>query len=488
MTTRSRRLRDLALLLAIGLCPTAWAQEGPEPRESDTVEDYVVVVGDTLSDITEKILGSSHLWRENWRLNPQVRDPDLLRIGQRLRIITHRELPPRTAEVREVHRTVQRRPPEDWVASYEGDFLKKDQSLRTRAKSSASVRFDDDTILTLKEDTLVVFREMGESLRGVRSETIAIDQGTADLVAAPRRKGSSEIKILVGDATTEMRTGRTGRNASRLSRSADDSSSAVMIYEGDSTVSSGGSSIEVGPGMGTRVADGQPPTPAERLLPRPGVRAPRSRQSFGYSNPLFRWDPVDGASAYSIEICDSPECTRILDRGTGLSSTEYRPEGVPAGAAYWRVRAVSATGLDGFPSRMSSLSITDPTPDLAAPAVEVEIAERGRWVAEDHAALAADGSLRVTLTDDQSGVDDAEYRWDEGRWRSLPETGLSMPSAADHTLEVRATDRAGRSVTHRVRVDHLGPPTPPTLQIRGRQATPSTEPPAAPPAIPGERP
>ena len=42
--------------------------------ESDTVADHIVVSGETLSQITESYLGTSHLWRENWRLNPEIED------------------------------------------------------------------------------------------------------------------------------------------------------------------------------------------------------------------------------------------------------------------------------------------------------------------------------------------------------------------------------------------------------------------------------
>ena len=32
-----------------------------------------------LEKITEKLLGDRNLWRDNWRLNPQVKDPERLR-------------------------------------------------------------------------------------------------------------------------------------------------------------------------------------------------------------------------------------------------------------------------------------------------------------------------------------------------------------------------------------------------------------------------
>ncbi|MEM1245481.1 MAG: LysM domain-containing protein [Acidobacteriota bacterium] len=460
---------------------TAHAQpSAPEPRPSDTVEEYVVKAGDTLSNITEDVLGTSFLWRENWRLNPQVRDPNLLKIGQRLRVITHRELPERTAEVFKVFRDVERQPPEAWEASHEGDVLQQDQALRTRSKSTAAVRFDDDTLLNLKEETLVVFREMGQSLRGVRTETIAVDYGTADLFARPARKGSSEIKVIVGDATTEVDTGPTGRNSSRLRRSRENTSS-VMTYEGTSRVEANGQTVDVAAGMGTSVADGEVPSPPEPLLPAPLVPGSRRARSLSYSNPLLRWNAVPSAVSYTVEICSTAACERLVDQARGLKQTEYRPDSLPVGSLFWRARAVSATGLDGYASRVRQLDILSETADLRPPEVAVAAASLARATRADHFAVARGGALELRVTDDASGVATLEVRWgDEGTWTAVAVDApvqLSPPVAEDLTLEIRARDAAEREMQRSVAVDFLPPPAPPTLRIRGQPRPPAANPP-----------
>ena len=471
------RLRLLvAVCLPLALSGAALGQsDSPAPRASDTITPHTVVSGETLSSITQSYLGSAFLWKENWRLNPQVRDPDLLRIGEELRIISERRLPKRTAEVWQMRRIVEKRPPESWELSHEGDFLEKGQALRTRERSSASIRFDDDTLLNLKEETLVVLREIGQSLRGVRRETIAIEQGTADLRAAPASQNrASEIKILVGDAETSIESSESSQNLSRLRRDLSDSSSAVMIYEGSSRVSAGGREVDVAAGMGTSVADGQAPTPPEPLLSRPEPLAPQMQESINYGNPAFRWDSIDGAETYAIEICETNDCGRVLSRARGLTETEYRPSGLPEGTLFWRVRGVSSTDLDGYPSMVGSILVTSSDPDNAPPALNLEIVEGGgRWLNDDHALLNSTGGLRALTSDDVSGVTLAEFRWNQGEWSELTTELLTLPSNSAHTLEIRLEDRSEKTSGRTLQVSPLPRPEPPTLLLRGETVEPS---------------
>lgn len=487
MSLSTRSFTGVLRIMTAGAVTLAWPstalaqQSVPEPRPSDTVEEYVVKSGDTLSDITEDVLGTSFLWRENWRLNPQVRDPNLLKIGERLRIITHRELPARTAEVFEVYRTVERQPPEAWTPSHQGDVLQEDQALRTRANSTAAVRFDDDTLLNLKEDTLVVFREMGQSLRGVRTETISVDYGTADLFAQPAQKGSSEIKVVVGDATTEVDTGPSGRNSSRLRRSREDTSS-VMTYEGSSRVEANGRTVDVAAGMGTSVEDGQPPAPPERLLGAPRPQGPRGSRSLGYSNPLLQWSSVPAAASYAVEVCRSQACNNLVDEARELTETQYRPQQLPTGSLFWRVRAVSATGLDGFASRRRELDIRNDRPDLEPPALRVVPAALARAEPDGSFSVAERGSLELSATDDVSGVSSLEFRWSDGAWTGAsidapvqvsPPTPAALDTPEEQSLEVRVRDLAGRESVRTVRVGFLPPPSPPTLRARGTSYPPA---------------
>jgi nucleoid-associated protein YgaU len=73
----------LALLL---LASTGLVQAQVQLREGHP-QRYTVVAGDTLWDISGKFLSQPWKWKEIWRANPQIRDPDLIYPGDSLSLI-----------------------------------------------------------------------------------------------------------------------------------------------------------------------------------------------------------------------------------------------------------------------------------------------------------------------------------------------------------------------------------------------------------------
>ena len=72
------------LLLALGLVTASVsAAESPQMADSHPV-DYVVKDGDTLWDIAGKFLKDPWRWKQIWRSNPDIQNPDLIYPGDRL--------------------------------------------------------------------------------------------------------------------------------------------------------------------------------------------------------------------------------------------------------------------------------------------------------------------------------------------------------------------------------------------------------------------
>jgi hypothetical protein len=118
--------------------------------------------------------------------------------------------------------------------------------------------------------------------------------------------------------------------------------------------------------MGTRVPETGPPQAPEPLLPAPALRD--AEVSWNYSNGLLHWSHIDMAAAYVVEICANQDCTAPLQRHTvAAPDTRLQVEPLPHGPSWWRVHAVSANELDGYPSAAGRIDVTDPTPDLEAP-------------------------------------------------------------------------------------------------------------------------
>jgi nucleoid-associated protein YgaU len=63
---------------------TAAAPGNAEPAAA--VETYVVVAGDSLSKIAKRFYGDAKQWRKIHAANPEIKNPDLIHPGQRLKI------------------------------------------------------------------------------------------------------------------------------------------------------------------------------------------------------------------------------------------------------------------------------------------------------------------------------------------------------------------------------------------------------------------
>ena len=449
--TRSRvawRVLLSALLLIGAAAPVAAqsgeasaeaSESGPEARPGDRLGWHVVRPGDTLRDITERYLGTESLWRENHRLNPHIVNPNFLLPGQRLRVILERDLPARSAEVTQVARRVEQKPqPNDWRTARRGDLLAERDGLRTFARSSAELTFDDGAELQVSENSLVFLQRLGASLTGVQQETVEIVNGQADLAVRSQPREIRDIEIVVSGATARPKPGPDGRTANRAR--AGDASAQLMVYAGRSEVESGGAKVDVPRGMGTVVPEGEPPKPPERLLPAPRLDRPAAGASFAYGNPIFAWRQVSRAASYTVEVCRDAACAELVDRAVGLEDTTWQASRLPSGDLYWRVTAVAESGLDGFPADGRPIAVAADGDDIMPPAVA--IVRRGAGSSRSGQAVIGEGAVfLLSAHDDVSGVERVSYRWDGGEWRRWRGEELAPRG---EVLEVQAVDRAGR--------------------------------------------
>lgn len=337
------------ILLLLPLLAQAQAPAQPLPRAGDSVEVYIVRTGDTLIGITTHYLGKPDLWPENLRLNPGIKDPRHLQPGSRIRIIVARKLPARNALMNRVARKVEAKPnPQPWTSARPGDLLKESDGVRTYEKSSAELLFDDGSHLVMTENSLLFLKRMERDRRGPGRETVEIIDGQVDVKSSPQSKVSAEVELIIGSASIKQSsTPQKPMNA--RSRRAADSKAQVMVYGGTANVASAGKTVKVPNGMGTQVEEGKPPATPQKLLIAPSLVSPDADAIMRGDG--FSWKAVPGAVGYTLEVFRDATATQIVDRVTGLRQTSWRPaQELPLEDMYWRVTAVSATGLDGFPA------------------------------------------------------------------------------------------------------------------------------------------
>lgn len=434
----------------------------PELQPKDTLGWHLVKEGETLQSITTQYLGVSQLWRENWKLNPDLRDPHRIYPGQKIRVILHRELPAQTAQVTSVKRRVEHQlVPSPWESTQEGDLLRENDGLRTYAKASSELLFADGSTLTVGQDSLVFLQTLQKDLVGVSRESVEIVKGQADVKARPRRKDRSEIEIVMGGVQTRPRSDRQKEVASRH-RLGDQGQAEVMVFSGTAQVESAGSQIDVPSGMGTVVRQGESPPPPSALLSAPKSNHPAPDAAFNYANPSFTWREVPAANSYRVEVFQLLDGQAVLTQNVEVAQTHWSAERLPPGQLEWRVVAVDHRGLDGFPSQTRQFTIHSDLPDLQPPQITIEAQGPAFWASDDKLEIDAQATITLFATDDVAGVANIEFSWNTDSWSSYTRS-ISPPIREENRLQVRATDHAGKtSKIHSwvVMVSTEGPPAP----------------------------
>ena len=307
--------RAFVVLLAVAALaqPPAAAQEALSSDLSAYDRgSHIVRPGENLHFITRKYLGDKLLWRENWKLNPQIEDPDKLTPGQRIEVLIERRDSVPTARLRSIAGRVEGKPaPIPWNPARELDLMLEEDGVRTGNRASTELEFSDGTRVTMTEDSVVYLRRTGRRLVGLPPQAVEIVEGQAE-VAAKRPAGSDEsIEILVAGTRAVSRPDPAGVAQTRARRTGEDGA-AVMVYEGGSEVESGGQKVEVGRGMGTAVERGKPPAPPEKLLPAPTELRPEPGSRLTFNGFELAWLPVAGAAAYTADLCGDVDCARLV--------------------------------------------------------------------------------------------------------------------------------------------------------------------------------
>ena len=471
MSEANRRAVIGALLLATILSPSLMAQESSSPDISRYERGWHIVrPGENLHFITRKYLGDKFLWRENWKLNPQIEDPNELEPGQRIDVLIERRESVPTARLRSIAGRVEGKPaPIPWHPSRELDLMLEEDGLRTGDRASTEMEFQDGTRIVMTEDSVIYLRRSGRRLVGLSPRKVEIVEGQAE-VAAKRPAGSDQaIEILVGGTRAVSRPDEAGVAQTRA-RHTEGDGARVMVYEGDTEVESGGQKVAVTRGMGTSVEGGRPPTPPEKLLPAPQGMRPAAGTRLTFNNVELGWQPVAGAAGYTVELCGDPECGLLVERRVDLAETAWVPEAPAQGDYFWRVTAVSASGLDGYPSPGASLAVLG-GPDRVGPTGSLSIT--GRQIRfGDKLVVDENVGIEPLLDDAQSGVaawrpiiDGVEVSSE--RWQGVWPEGI-------YQVAVRATDQAGNesviAADEEIVVDAL----PPVLTVTNHEVAPAS--------------
>lgn len=352
-------LAGLALVATALFAPAAAAGQTPDRTGWETGY-HIVRPGDTLESLAARYLGDSELWHELHKLNPQLTDPHRIYPGQRIQVYHRPPTRQPTAQIEAIANRVEERPqPTNWRPAGLSDLLLEKDSLRTYTDGSARIRFDDGGAVTMTEDSLIFLRrQTPPAAQAPAKKEIEILVGQAEVASTRDAVRAADIEVVVG-STKATGVAAPDQPLRTRARRTESEAAQIMQYEGETTVASGGAQVALTAGTGTTVEPRKAPGPVETLLAAPTLVAPAERAELERADAVLRWSPVAGAASYVVETCADANCGALVERVDGLTGTEVQLTQTAGSDTYFRVTAVSASGLDGFPSEARSFRLVD---------------------------------------------------------------------------------------------------------------------------------
>jgi hypothetical protein len=346
-----------------------------------------------------------------------------------------------TARLTTISGDVEGKPaPSDWNRSIEDDLMLERDGIRANKNSSTVMEFSDGSELTLKDDSTVFLRVAGRSLRGGEERSVEIVEGQADLAAATLSQ-DTDIEIVIGGAVATPKTGETGGVETRARR-IQGGGAQVMVFEGLGEVEAAGEMVVLETGMGTAVPEAGPPAPPEELLPAVQGLLPATGGEFELERSRFSWTAVENAVGYTVEVCRDEACGNLVRRQAGLSETSWTADDLPVGPVTWRVTAVSASGLDGFPSETQAVNVLANRQDYEPPTGEFVVS--GTSIDVDEVTYyGPDLSIRLEADDVGTGIESILLMVD-GR-EVAAETLLGPWTTGDYEVTAAVSDQSGNS-------------------------------------------
>ncbi len=407
----------------------------------DTTLIHTVKPGENLHTITRVYLGTDILWRDNWKLNPHVKNPHMLTIGEELVIIKQRIIPAKKATMRDIINNVEKKLViGEWLQAKTGDQLRQQEGVRTLESSSTLLEFDETSSLKILEFSQVFLQSRKTSVLGTDSSTVEIIEGDTELKWKPLNIKNSEIEIISGQ--TKLVPGNIdGKLTALRTGIAQNGNSVVSVYEGSSDVESAGTNITVPKGMGVSVKQGEKPPQPKPLMKSPVVDVNYNALSINYSNPILKWNGIPMAKQYMIEVCQDKLCNQIISQIKTNNTQTQISKIQQSGNYFWRVAAVSDDDLVGYKTKPFSINITSDIADNFGPSIAINVVGKHK-VEKQQITVEKNAKLNIFSADQQSGFDKLYYRWNQDTLVYMDNMS-SLLDIKPGTLTIQAKDNLG---------------------------------------------
>ncbi len=333
---RRRMVTVLRLLMVTGLMSLATCL---------LAEDWIYTVrpGDNLWNLAEQHLTSFKYVRQLQQLNG-VQDPYHLPPGKKIRIplawVTRQSASARIVSIHgevTVKRGATRR---NLQAAPDLQLFVGDE-IQSAADSFAIIEFADDSRLRVQENSgirlndLKVFGDLG-----LIRTMVELQYGRAENIVPKNSRTDSRFSIKTPSAISSVRG-----TEFRVGVLQEGAATASEVLAGALQVSAEEQAVNVDKGFGSVTLQGRPPSPPIKLLSPPDLST--TPVLFEQLPLIIPVQAVTGAQTYRAQIATDAEFRHLLTEFT-TTTPPFREGDLPDGAYWLRVRAIDASGLEGY--------------------------------------------------------------------------------------------------------------------------------------------
>jgi hypothetical protein len=220
-------------------------------------------------------------------------------------------------------------------------------SIRVSTQCTVDGANSDD--LTLSPETCVELVSAHGSDRG-RSTVARVLSGSIQV--QKNDKGTGHVTVQAGTGQT---TGAEGGYRVTLEEQA---MRAEALYA-EVAVQGAGAQVDLSAGQGSRVKDGEAPSPAVDLVPPGQPKSPDANTAL--RRPWFTWAPMAEAFGYRFEVAATPDFVDLVF-SDDVPDPEYRPSLLLLpwpndGVLHWRISSFDRFGFLGIPSEPRAMRL-----------------------------------------------------------------------------------------------------------------------------------
>lgn len=287
-----------------------------------------------------------------------------------------------------------------WTERPVDAVLVENERLRTLSGSFAEVLFSDQSQIRLGENAQAVIQSMQiDRLNDRRRTTVSLVEGDAFALLGGSGARDFDVKVEAVEARIDSKNFWVRRDGAEA-KFANYDDRPVKVSQGDAEVM-------LGWNQGTVVSSDDGPAEPKDLLPPPERAGPADDSTHYRETVLLRWEPVEGAAEYAVEVDRDSRFGSPVISASGLTVPVFAASGLGRGAYSWRVRAVDDAGFPGAPSGAGRFTVeTEGRPPfllVTVPAADGPTGKRSlilRGETDPSATLTIDG---VPVSVDENG-------------------------------------------------------------------------------------